>query len=134
MAVPCGIWLSVGGAAPRGRARLLPQTRLLYGPFTWSRLHSPARTVKSITKVFALFAPWWVKRRLLSVFLGYSLEPSSRLGLSWFYPNHLRLGAGARIGAFNYCRNVDQVELEAYASMGRFNWITGISAESLRFF
>lgn len=69
--------------------------------------------------------PWPLKRLFLGKLLGFQLDPTSRIGLSLVAPARLRLGPGARIGHGNVVKGLGSVELEAGASLGNFNWITG---------
>lgn len=69
--------------------------------------------------------PWFVRRRLLSVFCGYKLHPSSRMGLCWFFPRKLVMEAHSSIGHMTVCKGLELVHLKESASIGRGNWITG---------
>ncbi|MEP6821117.1 MAG: acyltransferase [Chthoniobacterales bacterium] len=74
---------------------------------------------------FSLLLPWGLRRRLLVSQFGYSLHPTSRIGLAWICPRHLVLEEEARIGHFTVCKNVDLLHLGAHAIIGPLNWITG---------
>lgn len=72
--------------------------------------------------------PWSIKRRLLSICLGYELDPSARIGMALVDVKRVRMGSGARIGAFTVIRNLEILELERDAKIGTFNWIFGMVA------
>lgn len=90
--------------------------------------------IASILYAMAFLLPWHLRRRWLSICLGYDIHPSSRIGYSWVMPGHLVLGAGARIGHMTVCRRLDLVELGPYAIIGQFNWITGTSADDPNYY
>lgn len=72
--------------------------------------------------------PWPIKRRMLSICLGYELDPLARIGLALVDVKSARLGPGASIGAFTVIRNLEALELERDAKIGTFNWIFGMVA------
>lgn len=57
--------------------------------------------------------------------LGYDLHPTARIGVAWFYPRHLTMAAGARIGHLNVAVHPDAVHPGENATLGRSNWVTG---------
>jgi len=69
--------------------------------------------------------PWFIRRRLLMLFFGYEIHPSSRMSLCWFFPRKLVLDANASIGMLTVCKGLEHVRLKENASIGRGNWITG---------
>lgn len=81
--------------------------------------------LKLVLKAFAVVLPWGLKRRVLSIFFGYQLAPSARIGLSWVYPKKLVMEEGSRIGPFCTIIHLDEVFFKARSSMGRGNWVTG---------
>lgn len=78
-----------------------------------------------VLKALIVAMPWPVKRLLLKRLFGYRLDRRARIGFSWFYPRHLAMEAGARVGHLNVAVHLDQVVLGANATLGRSNWITG---------
>lgn len=68
--------------------------------------------------------PWTIRRKLLSVFFGFQLDPSSRIGLSIIVGNQIRLDSNARIGHFNVIRNTRQLHMEEGSRIGQWNWIS----------
>jgi|ERR1043165_3877306 acetyltransferase-like isoleucine patch superfamily enzyme len=69
--------------------------------------------------------PWFFRRRLLSLFFGYNLHASSRMGLCWFFPKKLVMEAHSSIGHMTVCKGLEFVHLKESAIIGRGNWITG---------
>jgi len=77
--------------------------------------------VACITFVF----PWTVRRWLLEWLFGYQIHPTSRIGLSWFFPKRLVMEAHSNVGHLNVCKGLDLVVLKQYSIIARGNWITG---------
>lgn len=88
-----------------------------------------------ILKSLTVILPWKLKRIVLQKWLGYTLHPTARIGLSWVFPDRLEMAAGAVIGHLNVAVNLDFIQMDEKASIGRGNWITGFSTkvESLHF-
>lgn len=84
--------------------------------------------------LLSLLLPWSIRRRYLGSQFGYSLHPTSRIGLSWIFPRRLIMEEGARIGHFNMCKNADLLHLGAHSLIGQLNWITGFPLGSSRHF
>lgn len=75
---------------------------------------------------FVFVLPWFLRRRLLSWFLGYKLHPESRIGWgAWIFPKSLEMMAGARIASGAVAVNLDHIYMGECCSIGRFTWITG---------
>jgi acetyltransferase-like isoleucine patch superfamily enzyme len=83
---------------------------------------------------FSLLLPWSMRRSLLEKHFGYSLHPSSRIGLCWIFPRRLVMEEHSRIGHFNVCKNIDLLHLGAHAAIGQLNWITGFPSGPSRHF
>jgi acetyltransferase-like isoleucine patch superfamily enzyme len=77
-----------------------------------------------VLKLLLILLPWWLRRPLLQRLYGYSLHPSSRIGLAWVYPQRLSMAAGAKIGALTVVKGLDRLELGEQAIIGRLNWIS----------
>ena len=90
--------------------------------------------MKTLLKLFSLILPWPFKRLLLIHVFGFSIEPSAYIGLSWVFPNNLKLEKGARIDHFNVAIHLDNITLKENARIGRKNWITGISTKNIKHF
>jgi hypothetical protein len=81
--------------------------------------------MKTLLMALSVGLPWSWRRRLLQRWMGYELDPTSRIGLSWVFPRRLILGAHARIGHLTVCKNLDLVHLSAHALIGNLDWVTG---------
>lgn len=68
--------------------------------------------------------PWPLKRRLLSLLLGYELDPRARIGLAIVDARRVRLGKGARVGHFAVVRDLEVFEMGNFAGIGTFCWIS----------
>lgn len=74
---------------------------------------------------FSLLLPWGLRRTFLEKQFGYTLHPSSRIGVAWIFPQRLIMEANATIGHLTLCKNIALLHLHEHASIGRGNWITG---------
>ncbi|MEJ7703280.1 MAG: hypothetical protein WKF47_06320 [Geodermatophilaceae bacterium] len=70
-------------------------------------------------------ASWSVRRQFLEKQFGYSLHPSSRIGLAWVFPERLVMEANSSIGDLTVCKQIALLHLHENATIGRGNWITG---------
>ena len=78
-----------------------------------------------VFKLLLVFTPWTVRRRLLKIFFGYDLHPTSRIGLAWVFPRSLKMGCRAQIASTTIFRNVDEIIIGCDSSIGRLNYFTG---------
>lgn len=85
------------------------------------------RVLRMVLQAWIVLLPWRLKRPLLQWLFGYQLDPSARIGLAWIYPRRLRMARGARIDALTVAIHLDGLTLGEHASIGRGNWITGLS-------
>ncbi len=81
--------------------------------------------MRNFLLLISLLLPWEWRRRFLESQFGYSIHPTSRIGLAWICPRRLVLEEHARIGHFTVCKNADLLHLGAHAIIGQLNWITG---------
>ncbi|MFL6590710.1 MAG: acyltransferase [Chthoniobacterales bacterium] len=81
-----------------------------------------------------MLLPWSLRRGFLEKQFGYSLHPSSRIGLAWIFPRHLVMEEGSRIGHLTLCKNIDLLHLGPHAIVGQLNWITGFPSGPGRHF
>jgi serine acetyltransferase len=86
-------------------------------------------------KVLTFFFPWTIRRAILNKLFGYNIHKEARIGLAWVFPKELVMEKGSRIDHFTVAINLDRIVLNAKASIGRGNWITGYSTrgETLHF-
>lgn len=90
--------------------------------------------LKKVALLFSLLLPWELRRRFLEWQFGYSIHPTSRIGLAWILPRRLILEEHARIGHLTVCKNIDLLHLGAHALVGQLNWITGFPTGPSRHF
>ena len=83
--------------------------------------------------IATLWLPWTIRRWLLNVLCGYSIHARARIGLSVIGCAALRMDAAARIGHFNILKGA-RMELGERASIGDFNWISGLPLRRPRHF
>ncbi|MBO0933190.1 acyltransferase [Fibrella aquatilis] len=80
-----------------------------------------------LLKALTVLLPWSLKRVVLRRWFHYDIHPSARIGLAWVYPRKLIMAEGSRIDHFNTAIHLDLISLAKNASIGRGNWITGMS-------
>jgi acetyltransferase-like isoleucine patch superfamily enzyme len=90
--------------------------------------------LKNALMLLSIALPWSLRRGFLERQFGYSIHPTSRIGLSWIFPRRLIMEEGSRIGHFNVCKNADLLHLGAESIIGQLNWITGFPLGSSRHF
>lgn len=87
--------------------------------------------MKKLLMLLSFLLPWSLRYRMLEAVFGWSIHPSSHIGLAWVFPRRLVMGEGASIGHLTLCKNLDLLELGPFASIGRGNWITGYPSDML---
>ncbi len=78
--------------------------------------------------ILSAVLPWPVKRRVLAL-LGYAIDPTARIGISFISAEHVEIGANAYIGHGNVVRNVRSLVLEHDARIRHLNTLTGATWE-----
>jgi acetyltransferase-like isoleucine patch superfamily enzyme len=81
-------------------------------------------------KIISFLLPWSLRRRALNSWFGFDIHPSAKIGLAWIFPGKLKMEAGARIGHFSVAIHLDSIQMGAQSSIGRGNWITGLSTNN----
>ena len=89
--------------------------------------------MKKLLSIAVVPLPWRLKRWLLQRVWGYELAEDAHIGLSYIFPGHLVMEAGATIGHFNVAIHLGRLECGAFSSIGRGNWITGHAPEGAHF-
>ncbi len=84
--------------------------------------------------LLSLLLPWSMRRTFLEKQFGYTLHPTSRIGLSWVFPERLVMEANSSIGDLTLCKNIALLHLHEHAVIGRGNWITGFPLGPSRHF
>lgn len=90
--------------------------------------------MRMLLLALSTFLPWNLRRSILEKQLGFQIHSTARIGLSWVLPQRLIMGEGSSIGDFTVVKNLDLLELGAYATIGRGNWITGFPLHNTRHF
>nr|MBA2431537.1 acyltransferase [Chthoniobacterales bacterium] len=81
--------------------------------------------VKKLLMLLSLVLPWKLRRALLEKQFGFTIHPTSRIGLAWVFPERLVLEAHSSIGHLTVCKSLALLHLREHALIGRGNWITG---------
>ena len=90
--------------------------------------------LKVLLNLVGWLLPWSLRRWLLCTALGYDIHPQARLGFSIVVVKQLQMGEGSYIGHLTVCKNLERLQLEEYARIGRGNWITGFPAGNAKHF
>jgi acetyltransferase-like isoleucine patch superfamily enzyme len=90
--------------------------------------------VKTFLRIVSLLLPWSLRRRFLEKSFGYTIDPTSRIGLAWVFPEQLTMAAHTSIGHLTMCKNIALLHLHEHAVIGRGNWITGFPLGPSRHF
>lgn len=83
--------------------------------------------MRKLIYLVALLLPWPVRRKVLTAAFGFKIHPTARIRLAWVMPKSLVMEANSTIGSFSVCRGLDRLTLGYHASIGRGNWISGMS-------
>lgn len=78
-----------------------------------------------VFKVMIIFLPWKLRRYILNKYFLYDISPSAHIGLSYIYPDFLKMGDNAKIGHFNVGIHLSKIVMGCNSILGRSNWITG---------
>lgn len=81
--------------------------------------------MKKLLMMLSVLLPWRIRRGVLEKQFGFTLHPTSRIGLAWIFPDRLIMEENTSIGDLTVCKNIALLQLKAHASIGRGNWITG---------
>ena len=84
--------------------------------------------LRKIIAILSFLTPWQIRRLVLEKIMGYKIHPTSRIGISWIFPEHLIMEAHSKIGHFSVCKNIKTLFLKESSSIGKANWITGYPA------
>ena len=79
-----------------------------------------------IGQILAFFLPWGLRRRVLSRFCGFSIDPTARIGFSVIKARQVILGPHARIGHLTFIKGISRLELGEHALLGNLNWVTAV--------
>lgn len=90
--------------------------------------------LRKLFMAMTVLLPWTLRRKVLERWFGYRLHPTSRIGLSWVFPDKLVMEAHARIGNLNVCKGLNLIHLGEHAIISNGNWITGFPLGPSRHF
>jgi acetyltransferase-like isoleucine patch superfamily enzyme len=83
-----------------------------------------------LLKLICVLLPWKLKRFILQKRFGYTIDSSAYIGLSWVYPGKLVMEKNSRIDHFTVAIHLDLMQIGEDSSIGRSNWITGLSSKT----
>ena len=83
-----------------------------------------------LLKLFITILPWPLRRFMLQKCYGFQIHPSARIGMAWVFPKKLIMKAHTRIDHFTIAVNLDVIDMDAHATIGRSNWITGFPTKT----
>jgi acetyltransferase-like isoleucine patch superfamily enzyme len=76
-------------------------------------------------KILTCLLPWFLRRRALQSWFGFTIHPTARIGLSWIFPDRLIMEENTSIDHFTVAINLGRIEMKKKSIIGRGNWITG---------
>ncbi|WP_111307959.1 acyltransferase [Confluentibacter sediminis] len=83
-----------------------------------------------ILKILTTVMPWRIRRFLLQKWFGFEIDSTARIGMSWIFPKKLIMAANTRIDHFTVAVNLDLIQIDNNATIGRSNWITGFPTQT----
>ena len=86
------------------------------------------KLIRISIQLLIMIFPWFLRRPLLSYIFGYSIHRTAHIGFSLVLAKSVVLKKGSRIDSGNFINSIDDLVLEDYAKIGKYNWITGASA------
>ena len=91
--------------------------------------------MKVLLNLIVMLLPWRLRRLVLVKLYKYDIHPTARIGLSYIYPRHLTMEAGATIGHLNVAIHLESIRMGKNCTISQRNWITGfpLSAASRHF-
>jgi acetyltransferase-like isoleucine patch superfamily enzyme len=92
------------------------------------------RAVRLLVQCLFFVFPWFLRRRLLRLFFGYRVDPTSKIGFSLIDVGELLVGPHSRIDHFNMVLGLDRLEMGEETVIGKFNWISGLRRNQTVFF
>ena len=81
--------------------------------------------MKKLLMALSVLLPWALRRWLLGRVYGFDIHPTARIGLSFVFPQRLKMEAHSRIGHLTVCKNLGLIHLGEHSSIGNLDWITG---------
>ena len=90
--------------------------------------------MKNLLLALSILLPWKLRRWLLCRACGFDIHPTARIGLSFVFPQRLKMDAHSRIGHLTVCKNLGFIHLGEHSSVGNLDWITGFPPGPSRHF
>ena len=81
--------------------------------------------IKKLLMASSVLLPWALRRWVLGRVFGFEIHPTARIGLSWVFPQRLRMEAHSSIGNLTVCKNLGFIHLGEHSTVGNLDWITG---------
>ena len=82
-----------------------------------------------ILKMITCLLPWPLRYRALNSWFGYKIHPTARIGMAWVFPGKLIMKEDTRIDHFTVAIHLDSISMASKSTIGRGNWITGLSTK-----
>jgi acetyltransferase-like isoleucine patch superfamily enzyme len=83
-----------------------------------------------LLKILTVLLPWPLKRMVLINVFKFDIDTKARIGLSWIFPQHLKMEAASSIGHFNVAVHLDLLVVGSFSTIVRGNWITGFPSNT----
>jgi acetyltransferase-like isoleucine patch superfamily enzyme len=80
-----------------------------------------------LVQLVCLPLPWKLRRWLLTKMLGFSIDPTARIGFSIILADEVVMEKKAVIGQLNYIGTLDRLIMREESVLASYNWVTGIS-------
>ncbi len=90
--------------------------------------------MRKIFNIILVLFPWCIRRRILNRFYGYEIDSTAHIGLSYIYPDKLKMGKNATIGHLNVAIHLNYIEMADECTISQQNWITGFPVNGKGFF
>ncbi len=84
------------------------------------------RTLKLFFNLLLMVMPSFMKIRIYNGFMNCSIHGAAKIGFSYVEAGRIEMGEGARIGNFNFIRNVELLRIGRNSDLGSANRVGGI--------
>lgn len=90
--------------------------------------------MKKLINLLIILLPWTLRRFILIKCYHYEIDPTAKIGLSYIYPDKLKMGKNATIGHLNVAVHLHYIEMADECTICQQNWITGFPINGKGFF
>ncbi|MBK6282668.1 MAG: acyltransferase [Draconibacterium sp.] len=90
--------------------------------------------MKILFQLLIIWLPWSIRRKLLSMFYGYKIHPTARIGKSLIFPVKLEMAAHSRIHNLVICKQIDRLVLNEDSGIATMTFITGFKTGGNNYF